>query len=82
MKFACTLKRLANGDCSVRHSGSALGTVEVTAHTSEEALAKMRNELRYRAELCPCSGVSDDYIKLQVTEDSGPTAWNPVRKPD
>jgi hypothetical protein len=71
MKFSCTLKRLANGHWAVRNTGSKLGTVEVTARTSEEALVKMRNELRYRVELCPCSGVSDDYINLEVTEDSG-----------
>jgi len=72
MKFACVLKRLSNGHWAVRHTGSTVGTVEVTARTSQEALVKMRNELRYRVELCPCSGVSDDYINLEVTEDSGP----------
>jgi hypothetical protein len=72
MKFSCTLKRLANGDWIVRHTGTALGTVEVSAATREAAMTKMRNELRYRVELCPCSGVSDDYVQLQVTEASGP----------
>jgi hypothetical protein len=73
MNFPCTLKRLANGQWSVRHAGLTIGTVEVTARTSEEALVKMRNELRYRVELCLCSGVSDDTIKLEVTEDLGPS---------
>jgi len=72
MNFPCTLKRLANSQWTVRHAGLTIGTVEVTARTSEEALVKMRNELRYRVELCPCSGVSDDYINLEVTEDFGP----------
>jgi hypothetical protein len=72
MKFPCVLKRLANGHWAVRHTGSTLGTVEVTTRTFQEALVKMRNELRYRVELCPWSGVSDDYINLEVTEDFGP----------
>ena len=72
MKFSCTLKQLANGDWTVRHSGTALGTVELTAPTREAALVKMRNELHYRVELCPCSGVSDDYVQLQVTDATAP----------
>ncbi|HKB37866.1 MAG TPA: hypothetical protein VKD72_15570 [Gemmataceae bacterium] len=28
----------------------------------------MRGELRYRAELCPCSGVPDEYVELEVEE--------------
>jgi hypothetical protein len=70
MKFGCTLKRLADGLWSARHTGPALGTVEVTAPSREAALAKLRNELRYRVELCPCSGVSDDFVELQVQEES------------
>ena len=71
MKFSCTLRRRANGAWTVHHTGTALGTVEVSAASREAALTKMRNELRYRVELCPCSGVSDDYVQLQVTEASG-----------
>ena len=71
MKFSCTLERLTNGNWVARHTGSALGTVEVIAPTPEEALTKMRNELRYRVELCPCSGVSEDYVDLQVREGCG-----------
>jgi hypothetical protein len=77
LKFSCTLKCLINGHWVVRHAGPALATVEVTAPTREAALTKMRNELRYRVELCPCSGVSDDYVELQITEDSGQAGRNP-----
>ena len=31
------------------------------------ALDKLRNEIRYRIELCPCTGVEDDYVQLQVS---------------
>ena len=73
MKLTCTLSHLANGKWQARHTGSSTGQVEVTAPTREEALTKMRNELQYRIEWCPCSGVSGDTVELQVSEDSGPT---------
>jgi hypothetical protein len=31
----------------------------------------MRNELQYRIEWCPCSGVSGDTVELQVREEGG-----------
>jgi hypothetical protein len=70
MKAPCTLARMRNGTWLVRHSSSALGTLGVSAPSREEALTKMRNELQYRIEWCPCSGVSGDTVELQVSEDS------------
>jgi hypothetical protein len=63
---------MRNGTWLVRHTSSALGRVEVCGSTREEALTKMRNELQYRIELCPCSGVSGDTVELRVCEDSRP----------
>jgi hypothetical protein len=71
MRLACTLSHLANGNWLARHTGSSTGQVEVTAPTREEALTKLRNELQYRIELCPCSGASGDTAVLQVTEEGG-----------
>jgi hypothetical protein len=34
-----------------------------------EALEKIRAEIRYRIEWCPCTGVGDDYVQLQVERD-------------
>jgi hypothetical protein len=73
MKAACTVGRMPDGAWLVRHSSAALGTVEASALSREEALAKMRDELQYRSEWCPCSGVSGDSIELQVSEDPGPS---------
>ena len=70
MKAHCTLTRLAIGTWQVRHSSSSLGTVEVTGCSREEALTKMRNELQYRIELCPCSGASVGMVQLHVEEKS------------
>ena len=71
MKLAYTLAHLANGKWLARHAGSSTGRVEVTAPTREEALAKMRNELRYKSEYCPCTGVTEDFVELQVREEDG-----------
>jgi hypothetical protein len=71
MKLTCTLSYLANGKWVGRHSGSSTGQVEVTAPTREEALNKMRNELQYRIEWCPCSGAWGDTVELQVREEGG-----------
>jgi hypothetical protein len=71
MKTPCSIKRMPNGAWLVCHSSSSLGTVDVSAGSREEALTKMRNELQYRIELCPCSGVSGDSVELQVREEGG-----------
>ena len=69
MRLACTVSRLANGNWLARHTGPPTGRVEVTAPTREEALTKMRDELQYRIEWCPCSGASADTVELQVRDD-------------
>jgi hypothetical protein len=71
MKAPCTVSRMWNGTWLVRHSSSSLGTVEVSAASREEALTKMRNELQYRIEWCPCSGASGDTVELQVRQEGG-----------
>jgi hypothetical protein len=71
MRLTCTLSRLPNGEWLARHAGSSVGRVEVTAPTREGALAKLRDELQYRIELCPCSGASADTVELQVREEGG-----------
>ena len=69
MKALWTLNRMSNGIWLVRHSSSSLGSVKITARSREDALTKMRNELQYRMELCPCSGKSVGAVELQLSED-------------
>ncbi len=40
--------------------------VSVLALSSASALERLRAEIRYRIELCPCSGVDDDFVQLHV----------------
>ena len=63
MKLTCTLIRKPNGTWLIRHTSSTFGTVEVTGSSREEALKKMRDELQYRSEWCPCSGESGDIVE-------------------
>ena len=64
----CTVSQTCHRTWLVRHSSAEFGTVEVSAPSREEALTKMRNELQYRIEWCPCSGASGDTVELQVRE--------------
>jgi hypothetical protein len=72
MKFPCTIQQLPTGAWLVRYQGPRLGAVSVTAASRAEALAKMRGELRYRVESCPCGGVPDDYVELEVRAEAAP----------
>jgi hypothetical protein len=42
--------------------------------SEEEALARIRDEIRYRIEWCPCTGVDEDYVQLEI-ERGGPARW-------
>lgn len=35
----------------------------------DNALDQLRAEIRYFVEYCPCSGVPDDYVELDVDSD-------------
>jgi len=38
------------------------------ARSEADALARIRAEIRYRIEWCPCTGVDDDYVQLEIVE--------------
>lgn len=69
MRAACTIGLMRDGTWRVRHSSSIFGIVEVSGPSREAALTKMRDELQYRSEWCPCSGASADTVELQVSDD-------------
>ena len=70
MKFPCTVSKQPNGHWSVYHSGADAGEVQVSAETQPEALEKMRRELQYRLELCPCSGESYRHLEIEIVAQS------------
>ena len=68
MKFPSTMRRTNDGQWSLRHESSEIGQVEVTAPTREQATEKLIGEIRYRLELCPCSGETYQHITIELSE--------------
>lgn len=68
MKFQCTITRRSDGCWSGRHTSSDMGTFEVTAESREAAIQKMENELRYRVEMCPCTGRAFRNLEIEIVE--------------
>jgi len=68
MTFRCTILRESDNQWRVRHAGGPVGSVEVTAASRERAVEKMHNELRYRLELCPCTGEQFKDLEIELVE--------------
>ncbi|MBI1900527.1 MAG: hypothetical protein HYS13_05365 [Planctomycetia bacterium] len=66
MKFTGRISRLADGRFLAVHESREVGRVEATAATRDEAAEKLRQEIRYRLELCPCSGETYQHIEIEV----------------
>ncbi len=68
MRYRVRVKQLLDGDIQALCLAGPFGPVEVRAHSREEALAKMQRELHYQLEWCPCSGIAEELIELDVRE--------------
>ena len=68
MRFQSTVERLANGGWAARHESRDVGAVKVAAATREEAIEKLKGEIRYRLELCPCTGETWQHIDVEIVE--------------
>jgi hypothetical protein len=66
MKLPATILRTGDGQWSLRHESAEIGRVEVTAPTRERAVEKLCGEIRYRLELCPCSGETYQHIQIEI----------------
>ena len=71
MRFPCSLTRMTDGRWIARHNGREVGPVEVRAASREEAISKLEGEIRYRLELCPCTGETYQHLKVEVVEETG-----------
>jgi hypothetical protein len=67
MRYRCTLRRLPAGWLAC-HESRDVGKVEVRALTRDEAIEKIRGEIRYRLELCPCTGETYQHIDVEVVD--------------
>ena len=71
MSYTCTVTRLPAGWLA-RHESRDVGTLEVRGLTRDEAIEKIRGEIRYRLELCPCTGETYQHIDVQVVDGDVP----------
>lgn len=67
MRFQTSVRRTGNGQYIAKTYSSLTGDVQVTADSSDEAVGKLRAEIRYRLEYCPCTSTEDDEIQIIVT---------------
>ncbi len=63
MKFQATVEAGGDGDYV-----ASCADPQCSGHglSPASALDALREEIRYRLELCPCTGVSDDFVELDV----------------
>ena len=63
MEYEARVEQTGDGDWVARCADLA---VAARGLSPANALDRLRLELRYRLELCPCSGVDDDYVELNA----------------
>ncbi len=63
MKFDVTLEQARDGEYIAR---CAEPSAEGRGPSRESALDRVREEIRFRYEMCPCTGVKDDFVELRV----------------
>jgi hypothetical protein len=66
MRFSARLTQNAAGRWQATCNHADLGRVEAAGNSRDEAIEKLRGELRYRLELCPCSGESYQHIEIEI----------------
>lgn len=67
MPLTCTIKHLPAGWLAI-HDSRDVGHLEVRALTRKEVLEKIEGEIRYRLELCPCTGETYRHIEIEAVE--------------
>ena len=71
MKYPCSITRRGDGQYVLKHKSAEIGAIEVTAPTRDQAAEKMEGEIRYRLELCPCTGETYRHVKIEISELAG-----------
>jgi hypothetical protein len=56
----------SGGQWLARHEGGDLGEVTARGASRDEAIENLRGELRYRLEICPCTGESYQHIDIEI----------------
>lgn len=63
MKYAVSLEQGEGGGYTASCAELGLSAGGLSAANALDAL---RDEIRYRLEMCPCTSVGDDYVQLEV----------------
>lgn len=63
MKYAVNLEAGEGGDYVATCAEMGLSVHGLSAGNALDAL---RDEIRYRLEMCPCTSVGDDFVQLDV----------------
>lgn len=69
MKFEVRVKQLGDGGWQVRYIGGQVESLSIRDPSRAQALERMKAEIRYHLEWCPCSGVSDDSVELVPVDE-------------
>jgi len=64
----CLPSLTGGGRWAASYEGTDLGPVSVTGPTRDAALEKLRRELRYRLEMCPCTGEIYGDLEIELRE--------------
>jgi hypothetical protein len=67
MTFPATLTPEGGGRWRAVHESRDVGRVEAIADSREGAIEKLKGEIRYHLELCPCTGESYRHLDVEVT---------------
>lgn len=67
MRFPCTVSS-RDGQWVARHESAEWGVVTGQAGSRQEAVEKLCGEIRYRLEICPCTGESYQHIDVDIVE--------------
>jgi hypothetical protein len=67
MRYPCTVSS-RGGQWVARHESPEWGVVTAQAGSRQEAVEKLRGEIRYRLEICPCTGESYQHIDVDIVE--------------
>lgn len=68
MRYVCSIVQQPGGAWRARHESRDIGVVEAQGPSREEAIEKLKGEIRYRLELCPCTGETYQHIDMEITE--------------
>ena len=63
MKYSVSLEQGEGGGYTASCPEMGLSSSGLSAGNALDAL---RDEIRYRLEMCPCTSVSDDFVQLEV----------------